>query len=109
MQFESKTIEIRDRWTFIPALAMRVCGANGYLFSRGGFGQEYCVILMRLVDCKAQYDPVDWDDRTMRVSHEWIENNWDTIKDRDVADVEFILGESSTRKLTEQTESLNTL
>ena len=65
MNFESKTIEIRDRLTFIPALAMRVCGANGYLFRRGGYGQEYCVILMRLSDCQAHYDPFDWDDAAL--------------------------------------------
>jgi hypothetical protein len=105
MNFESKTIEIRDRLTFIPALAMRVCGANGYLFARGGYGQEYCVILMRLSDCEAHYDPYDWEDRTHRVAHEWIEKNWQAIKDRDVADVEFILGETKKPKVSEGLEN----
>lgn len=99
-----KTIEIRDRLTFIPALAMRVSGADGYLFRRGGFGAYPCILLVRLTDCKANYEAYDWADRTMTSAHEWIENNWDVLQDRSVVDVEFIRGEKPTAKISEEME-----
>src|SRR5262249_12373359 len=54
-----KLIEVRDRGTFIPALAMRVTStgdvAGDWLLRRGGFSLDgVSIILMRLTDCAAQ-------------------------------------------------------
>jgi hypothetical protein len=35
------------------------------------------------------------------VAHDYIRNNWPTLKDGDVIDVEFILGETNERKISE--------
>ena len=50
-----KLIEVRDRGTFIPALAMRVTStgdvAGDWLLRRGGFSLDGAsIILMRLTD-----------------------------------------------------------
>jgi hypothetical protein len=57
---EIKLIEVRNRSTFIPALAMRVTStgdvAGDWLRRRGGFSLDGAsIILMRLTDCEAQY------------------------------------------------------
>jgi hypothetical protein len=101
---EIKTIEIRDSGTFIPALAIRVSGADGYLFRRAGFGPTPLVILVRLADMGASFDPYDWPGgaRTMTVAHESIAQHWAELKSGDVVDVEFVLGETPSPKVSER-------
>lgn len=97
-----KLLEIRDRHTFIPAMAIRVRGTDGYLMRRAGFGHEPMVYLVALATEKCCYDPYNWGNRTMATAHLHIVNNWDALKDGDVVDVEFILGESPVPKVSEQ-------
>jgi len=102
---EIKQIEIRDRSTFIPALAMRISGTDGYLFRRAGFGASPCTLLMNLSTMELNYDPFSWkvlEGRTMHVAHRWIKENWDSLGCDDVVDVEFILGESASPKSSER-------
>lgn len=54
---------------------------------------------------KMECDPYAWGDRTWTVAHVFIEANWDNLKDGDVIDVEHILGESTTKKLSERITS----
>lgn len=70
------------------------------------------LVIMTKLDAKnepANYSPYGWllGSRTFPVAHSFIENNWDELKDGDVIDVEFILGETAEKKVSERiTESL---
>jgi hypothetical protein len=101
LEMQTKLVEIRDRGTFIPALAILVSEADGYLMKRAGFGRQ-CVYLVALATQKCAYDPFEWGNRTMNTAHQWIEDNWYTLVGDDVIDVEFILGETEKRKQSEQ-------
>jgi len=110
---ESKVIEIRDRCTFIPALAVRLRPANErerYLVAHAGYGitgesQEQYVILTRLVPpVESHHDPYEWIryGRTMPLAHRHLIANWADVLSGDVVDVEFLLGESSAPKHAEK-------
>jgi hypothetical protein len=104
---EMKLIEIRDRGTFIPALAIRVTStgdaAGDWLLRRGGYSLDGAsIILMRLIDCEAQYDPYDWASRTMQTAHVWLLEHFEDIAHGAGVDVEFILGERSAPKVSER-------
>lgn len=99
-------LEIRDRATFIPALAFTLCKADNWLAGRAGFGDRRQVILMRLTDCEAHWDVFSWGNRTMRTAHQYIEDNWERLDSGDVVDVEHILGESSNPKRSEREDDL---
>jgi hypothetical protein len=93
-----KLLEIRDRATFIPAMAIRVSGADGYLMRRAGF-KSPMVYLVALATERCCYDPYNWGNRTMKGAHLFIAEHFDELKDGDVVDVEFILGESTAPKV----------
>ena len=99
-----KLFEIRDRATFIPAMAIQVSGEDGYLMRRAGF-QSPMVYLVALATERACYDPYNWGNRTMANAHNYIAENWDQLGDGDVIDVEFILGETTAPKRSEQETS----
>jgi hypothetical protein len=109
-----KTIEIRDRATFIPALAIQL-GSDGnepvrYLLSRAGFGRRHdshsgYVILVRLNEQRCAWDPYEWGDRTMKTAHEFVSANWSDIANGSVVDVEYILGETTQQKLPERVDA----
>jgi hypothetical protein len=101
---ETKLLEIRDRATFIPAMAIRVSGADGYLLRRAGFVSPL-VILIHLQTMRCQYDPDDWNiaaGRTMPLAHKYIEENWSRIAPDSVVDMQFILGETKSPKQSEE-------
>lgn len=97
----SKLIEIRDRGTFIAAMAVRVSGDDGYLMRRAGF-QSPMVYLIALATERCAYDPYTWGDRTMANAHLYIAEHFDELHDGDVVDVQFILGETDKPKVSEQ-------
>lgn len=104
-----KILEVRDRATFIPVMAILVTATNAaqdYLCRRVGFVSEAGhpqVILMRLNDQEAHCDPYDWaDERTMKVAHGHIGVVFSQLRDGDVVDVEHILGETKTPKISER-------
>jgi hypothetical protein len=101
-----KAIEIRDRHTFIPAIAIRTAWANEgqrYLLRRAGWPEDG-VILVHLQNCRSAGDPYDWGNRTMTAAHEWLLTHYDEIEDGAVVDVEFILGETKEPKVSERVE-----
>lgn len=100
-----KFLEIRDRGTFIPALAIEVSAADGYLARRAGFNSP-CIYLIALSTQKCAYDPWNWGNRTMNTAHQHIERHWAVLKSVDVVDVEFILGETAAPKRSERETSL---
>jgi hypothetical protein len=105
-----KALEIRDAGTFIPAIAINTVGDNleqRYLLSRSGYASHgRTIIVLRLADCGASYDPYGYEvrDGTMRVAHIYIEKHFDELRDGDVIDVEFIAGIRSTSKVSERLE-----
>ena len=96
-----KTLEIRDRATFIPALAVRV--EPEYLMRRAGF-HECTVFLIHLQTDRLESDPKRWDlsNRTMVIAHQYIIEHWDALDCGDVVDVEFILGLTKEKKVSER-------
>lgn len=111
---QCKTFEIRDRGTFIPALAVRLhpsCERDRYLFGRAGFGpddstQGEYVALWQLDggDAQCTSDPYghNGSQRTFATAHNYIIAHWDELPSGAVVDVQFILGEASQPKRSEQ-------
>ncbi len=113
-----KTVEIRDRGTFIPALAIRLeptCEADRYLLARAGFGllrdtqREYVLLIENNGgEGQAHCDPHEWHNkgpRTWPFAHQWLIEHFDEIESGAVVDVEFILGETTAPKVSESMEA----
>ena len=100
-----KQLEIRDQATCMPMLAIEVTGKDGWLMWRAGFGVIPCIIFINLCKMECQYDPYSWNTsaRTVPIAHEWIRTHWEEIQNEDVIDVEFLLGEKPTKKISERT------
>lgn len=110
---EVKLIELRDDGTFIPLLCVDMnpqgdaggvsahdypqFEAQRYLLRRCGYpcdGRPNIAITHLGCDGgPMNNDPHSWGGRTRPVAHAYIIENWDKLKDGDVVDVEFILGE----------------
>jgi hypothetical protein len=110
MDMKIKCLEIRDRNTFIPVMCFKPIPDNAaqrYLMRRDGWccdPSEHCVMVIDTHKRRARYDPYDYGrdyPRTMPEAHKYIENHWDSLVDGDVIDVEFILGETSSKKVSE--------
>lgn len=110
---ETKLFELRDRATFIPAFAFRCRSSEAieqWLLRKAGYSSLKlpCVILGNL-SCPSACACVPYghrgDTRTYPVAHEYIEKHWDELKSGDVIDVEFILGETIEKKVSEQHDS----
>lgn len=114
---KAKALEIRDRATFIPMLAVDMnpdsddpvkAMLQRYLLRRVGYpcnGQPNIILTKLSGDGKATNDAYEWGGRTYPVAHLWIIEHWDELKDGDVVDVEFILGETSKPKTSERYET----
>jgi hypothetical protein len=105
LKMKTVLLEIRDRNTCIPALAIEP--DQHAIFRRAGYGpqdQVKCIILIRMGGddyLKGFHDPYQWYTRTMHHAHLWIEQHFDTLKDGDVIDVQVILGETTIPKQAE--------
>ena len=103
-----RAFELRDRATFIAVLAVNLVPLNPaqhWLVRRCGYAceGENNVILTRLDgNGKATNDPYAWGDRTMQAAHNHIIDKWDELADGHVVDVEFILGEAPSPKVSER-------
>jgi len=109
-------LEVRDRMTFIPVMAVDTTTdyfgnyifdewfSRKYLLHRAGYSADgSTIIVVNLNDCRASNESYGWGgSRTMTVAHEYIERNWSSLKDGDVIDVEFILGETTQKKISER-------
>lgn len=121
---EVKALEIRDDGTFIPALAVDMNptpspsslsshgrapdDAQRWLLRRCGYACDGRpnIILTRL-DGNGRMATNDYyaygpNDRTWRYAHKYIIEHWNELKDGDVVDVEFILGERPEPKRSER-------
>lgn len=123
---KTKILEIRDEGTMIPVLCVdmnpdpaAVCAepdqaeqsqskhhAQRYLLRRCGYpcdGRPN--IAMTHLRCgldPCTNDPYHWGGRTYPVAHHYIIKNWGTLKDGDIVDVQFILGETKAPKVSER-------
>lgn len=116
-----KLLEIRDRATFIPMLCVEMHPGRGssaadheqwerrrYLLRRCGYDltNESPMIAMtplRADGSVCSADPYFWADcRTRHNAHLYIAQHWKELKDGDVVDVEFILGETKAPKVSER-------
>lgn len=124
----TECFEVRDRMTFLPVLAVQMLagsdphakennfvralrgyGARQYLLYHCGYPNTppYSVLLTKLNGTSgATADPYEWGDRTMRVAHLHVVENFDALEDGAVIDVEFLLGETQTPKRSEREETL---
>lgn len=112
-----KLFEIRDSGTFIQALAIKIeCkGASEqerYLLRRCGFGERggYAILLHHLQSDKGSMDVYNWpkvngDLRTMPQAHAYLEKHFDELESGSVIDIEYILGEKPTKKISEREET----
>lgn len=103
---EIKIFEVRDKGTFIPMAAIRLCcdtSKEAYLLNAAGYGQspERYVILIGLEPpLYASYSSFDTEmkfgSRTRAVIHKHLEKFWESCVSGDVLDVRYILGETQT-------------
>lgn len=111
---EIKILEMRDNATFIPVLCVDMNPDYNdhfilydklrYLLRRCGYACNGAPIIgmtpLRADGSPFTVDPYQWPGpaRTYRVAHEYIIKHWSDLKNGDVVDVEFILGETATPK-----------
>jgi hypothetical protein len=106
----TKILELRDRSTFIPVIAIQMSGGSEaqrwrWLLRRAGyteFGDGSAIVLFRAAGGPATCDLYEWGDRTYRTAHEYIEKHFAEMNDGDVVDVEYILGETKEPKVSER-------
>ncbi len=106
---ETKCLEVRDAGTFIPVICIRPVPVNEeqrYLLRRDGYrgdNTEQCIIMIDAQCRGVAYDCYDWiGARTKRTAHNYVAEHWADLKDGDVIDVEFILGERIEPKISER-------
>jgi hypothetical protein len=116
-----KALELRDAGTFIPLLCVDmnpgrmgtpVYGAQRYLLRRCGYACDgHPNILMTRLDgdgpdgARATNKAYEWGEsvrRTFGVAHNYIIKHWHDLHDGDVVDVEWILGETKQKKISER-------
>lgn len=102
---KSKMLEIRDRGTQIPVLAIKTepeTREESKFFHVGGYGEETVILLKVDPELDANYDAYKWrNSRTMRTAHNYIQSNYDKLDNYSVVDVEYILGETDVSKASE--------
>lgn len=117
---ETKAFEIRDAATFIEVLATRMLPVNSagseegaaehFLLRHSGYGYDFPLVMICRMDAdggprQASYDPCGWGGaRTLGTAQEYIQKNWGELKSGQVIDVEYILGERPTAKVSERVQ-----
>lgn len=108
---ETKFFGIRDKSTFIPAMAIMLSRKRGrneaeqFLLGRAGYGLD-CLLLTHMSTCDTHNDAHDWGpSRTMGHAHMFIERNWSDLKSGQVIDVQVILNETIVSKVSELYET----
>jgi len=119
-----KLFEVRDAATFIPCFGILMSptpnwsgpvydyGPDGtsneaetHLLRRAGYGFEYPLVLFgRLEGGETNHDPFNWrgPSRTMPEAHRFITLHWKDLESGTIIDVEYILGETKTSKVSER-------
>ena len=107
-----KMIEVRDRATCVPMLAIKIApefdttldNQERWLMRRAGFSSGYDgILLVKFEGTEAHHDPYQWSNsRTYRTVHLWLRDNFNDVIPGQVVDVEFILGEVDKPKTSER-------
>lgn len=103
-----KMFEIRDAATFIPCIGIAMHTPESekehFLLRRSGFSPDIPLILFVRADGgPSRYDPYGWPDpRTMPTAHRYVADHWNELESGAVIDVEYILGETDTKKISER-------
>lgn len=112
----AKSFELRDRGTFLPALAIQMSSsipAELYLLKRVGYsGSAPHLILLGDLRGKGtfNYDPNAWGGyarRTWYHAHLHIADKFDDLPNGAVIDVEYLLGERAAPKVSERVTLLS--
>ena len=109
---EIKIIEIRDRGTYIPVMAIKMQSDNPaeqYHLKDQGYSEDYpCIMVVRMEKGHiATYNASDYGDRTMCQSHLHIIEHYDRLKSGDVVDVEYVLGEVDKPKVSQNIDMVD--
>jgi hypothetical protein len=103
---EVKLFEVRDSATFIPVIAVNMKAANAaekFLLGRVGFiDPEVLTARITEVTIRPLNTATMYGNRTMATAHSYIEEHFDELTSGEVIDVQFILGERSTKKVSER-------
>lgn len=116
---EVKILEVRDEGTFFALLCVNMnpdrsasddeYEAQRYHMRRVGYPCDgrpnIAVTHIAANGGQCSNDPYYWGGRTYPVAHNYIINNWAKLKDGDVVDVSFILGETKEPKVSERLAS----
>ena len=110
-----KLLEVRDDGTMIPILCVDmnpsadIEEAQRYLLRHCGYpcdGRPNIAITHLCAGGDPCWnDPYAWDSRTYGYAHKYIIDHWADLKDGDVVDVEFILGERESPKRSQRLTS----
>ncbi len=112
-QLETRLIEVRDRMTFIPVLAVRLANdgtETTYLLRRAGFidesGSGVPIILTHLSRMITHSEAYEWGGatRTMFTAHAELVQNWDKYPNGSVLDVRVVQGETDEPATSERFE-----
>ena len=101
---KSKMFEIRDYGTTITAIAIKTDPDNVNEFNhfrRGGWGNESIILIKTNGEAHCEYDAFNWNNRTMLTAHQYIEEHYDELENFEVIDVQYILGETDEKKVSE--------
>jgi len=108
---EIKILEVRDVGTYIGVMAIRMKSddqTQQYYFRRCGYPADGSSIMVMILSTgRATNDPYEWASlgfglRTMQIAHDYIIREFGRLQDGEVVDVEHILGETSTAKVSER-------
>lgn len=106
---ETKILEVRDEATMMLMLCVNMNPGSDYerkALRREGYpcsGQPNILMTRLSGHGEASNDPYGWHTsaRTVPQAHDFIIKHWADLNDGDVVDVEFILGEATTMKVSE--------
>ena len=104
---KSKIFEIRDGSFYIPVLAtatnMENCDylVEAYHWKYANYKQYSPLVIVTQINSnplKSAYSPDEWTSKTMQIAHEYIEENFNDLKSGAVIDIQYILGETNTKR-----------
>jgi len=101
---EIKLFEVRDSDTFIAAFGFTTdnpAPGQAQLLAREGYRDRQIMFGYLSGERPASPDPYFWKCRTMSTAHNHAFVNWDRLRDGDVIDVQYILGERTEPKKSE--------
>lgn len=106
---KAKTLEVRDVGTFVAVLCVDMnpdSNEQRYLLRRCGYpcngAPNIAMTALGADGGPCTNDFWWWGDRTRTTAHRYITEHWNDLRDGDVVDVQFILGETTAPKASER-------